>query len=362
MVPGRRRAGWRRGMAARNSARNGLQDRLRRCFARLRNHAALARVGTGLPRPAARASNRWRRSAGARQEPEARCWQHAGLVGRRGVRVHEAARDRATALRAMAAKVFDHVSDRRPRFARRREHVSMEAIAEDLAALPRERAVHGSRDPHREPLHAAAQPRRVLGFDDQMQMVPLNRIVDDPKPRPVRARQQSAAHPTVQHAQRRYLGEHAHRRMDRPATVQRRPLVARHQRARSVRLPSCALPSPTPANLLSQRKTELRASRHAFVSTVFGDGCQHVSANSRFILQVILQNTHRKSSCKTVPHRSCLSSRPTSTQPALQSIPRQHSARPPAIPPTVRSHSSSPRPAPARSASARPLPPTARPP
>ena len=46
------------------------------------------------------------------------------------------------------------------------------------APPPLERPVHRERDPRRDRLHATAQCVVVVGFHDQMQVVPLDRLVN----------------------------------------------------------------------------------------------------------------------------------------------------------------------------------------
>jgi hypothetical protein len=69
-------------------------------------------------------------------------------------------------------------------------------VAPHLAARATEHSlVHAHRDPHGEAAHAVRERRGVFGFDDEMDVVRLNRVVRDAEAAAVRV-----AHRLLQHA------------------------------------------------------------------------------------------------------------------------------------------------------------------
>jgi hypothetical protein len=79
----------------------------------------------------------------------------------------------------MVPEILDHVPDRIRHFPQRLHDMCVEAICEYLSD-PSGDPVEGAREANREPLDGAREHRRVIGLDDEVQMVPLNRVVHDP--------------------------------------------------------------------------------------------------------------------------------------------------------------------------------------
>ncbi len=76
--------------------------------------------------------------------------------------------------------VLKHIEQRSARLARGLELMCMVAVGEDGAAVS-QCAMDRARHANREPLHAARKGLLVRGLDDQMQMIRLNRKVNDAK-------------------------------------------------------------------------------------------------------------------------------------------------------------------------------------
>jgi hypothetical protein len=81
-------------------------------------------------------------------------------------------------------EVRQHVSHRVRDFAPRPQHVLMVAIGKDRTAPPKTR-VQGLRHADSEPLHRSSERRRALALHDQVEVIPLNGRVDDPRPEPL---------------------------------------------------------------------------------------------------------------------------------------------------------------------------------
>src|SRR3954447_16776062 len=62
---------------------------------------------------------------------------------------------------------------------RAREIAAVVAVAPDATPSAPERGVEEAIGAHREALHAASERVVVVGFDDEMQMVVLDRVLDD---------------------------------------------------------------------------------------------------------------------------------------------------------------------------------------
>jgi hypothetical protein len=90
----------------------------------------------------------------------------------------------------MLAKVLQHVHERVPDLARSAEHVRMVAPVPD-APSPPQQPIDRSRHADGEPLYAAREPRRLVRFDQQVEMIGLNAVVKEtegiPRSRPKRA-------------------------------------------------------------------------------------------------------------------------------------------------------------------------------
>jgi len=82
--------------------------------------------------------------------------------------------------RAMLAAVHQYVDERVADRARRGERAGMKPVPPHGSAAA-ERAVDRPRDADGEAPHPAAQSPRIIGFDDEMEMVVLDREMNDPE-------------------------------------------------------------------------------------------------------------------------------------------------------------------------------------
>jgi len=84
-------------------------------------------------------------------------------------------------LTRVTAGVEEHVHEGIAKLPRTREVPAVIAFAPE-APSPRRQSVHEHRDTGGESLHAARQGDRVVGFDDEVKVVRLDREVKDAKP------------------------------------------------------------------------------------------------------------------------------------------------------------------------------------
>src|SRR5262249_53193174 len=89
-------------------------------------------------------------------------------------------------------EVHQDINDRMPDRPRRSECALVVAIAPDGAAAT-ERAIDGPREPDRESAHPRREKRAVICFDDEVNVIVLDRVMDDPEP-PVRGGGKRAAY------------------------------------------------------------------------------------------------------------------------------------------------------------------------
>jgi hypothetical protein len=78
----------------------------------------------------------------------------------------------------MLSKIGEHIRKRTPRRARTREHAPVPAIRPQLAPS-RNEAIDGASDAHRQPAHSAGKRVLVVCFHQEMEVVGLNRKLDD---------------------------------------------------------------------------------------------------------------------------------------------------------------------------------------
>jgi len=81
----------------------------------------------------------------------------------------------------MLAGVVQDVDERVTDFARRPQDASVIAVREDFPATT-VKTIEPLRDADREPLDAARERARVVRLGDQVQVVRLNRVLDEPEP------------------------------------------------------------------------------------------------------------------------------------------------------------------------------------
>jgi phage protein D len=75
------------------------------------------------------------------------------------------------------SRVLKHVDQRRAHLARRAQRAGVVAVAEDTTGAT-QKPVERSRDAHEQSLHAARERAPVGGLDDQVQVVRLDRMVN----------------------------------------------------------------------------------------------------------------------------------------------------------------------------------------
>jgi hypothetical protein len=80
----------------------------------------------------------------------------------------------------MAARVEEHIANRIPDLPRRPQHVDVAAIDEHTAGAVKD-AVHAARKACGDRLEPARQITRTACLDDHVDVVSLNRIVNEPK-------------------------------------------------------------------------------------------------------------------------------------------------------------------------------------
>jgi len=81
--------------------------------------------------------------------------------------------------------VVQHVDERVAQLGRRLQDPLVKALGEDLAlAVPE--SVQGASDADQQALHATGEGDAVLGFDDEVQVVGLHRVVQKAKPESLR--------------------------------------------------------------------------------------------------------------------------------------------------------------------------------
>jgi len=96
-------------------------------------------------------------------------------------------------LARVAPIVADHIANGIGDLPARLQHVRVVAVGEHGAG-PSEVAVQPPRDPHTKPLHSAREPDRVLGLDDEMQVIALDGVVRDAHPIALRSIPKRAQH------------------------------------------------------------------------------------------------------------------------------------------------------------------------
>ena len=81
---------------------------------------------------------------------------------------------------SVSSPVEQHIPDRIPDLARRLQHPHVIPVRQELAA-PRERPLCRPHHPHGNRLHSPSQCVAALGLDNEMGMVPQERVVHQPK-------------------------------------------------------------------------------------------------------------------------------------------------------------------------------------
>jgi len=92
--------------------------------------------------------------------------------------------------RAVLESILQDIDEHIPHLARPGERAPMPTIRPKPAAA-KEQAIHASRYAHHEPTHARPERRSACGFDDQVRVIVLDRIVHDPEVRGIAVAQRA---------------------------------------------------------------------------------------------------------------------------------------------------------------------------
>ena len=113
---------------------------------------------------------------------------------RRRERLHELAllAESRDALGRMPARIEQHVGERIPHLLRRLQQAQVISLEEHRPGAP-QRPVHRAREPRRKRHHPAPERIAIVGLDDQVRVIVLDRVVDEPEIR--RARRPSGTTP-----------------------------------------------------------------------------------------------------------------------------------------------------------------------
>jgi hypothetical protein len=184
-------------------------------------------------------------------------------------------REATEAFGKVAAGVQEDVRERVPDFVRRRERARVEAIGEDGAAAA-EGAPRCARDAGGDGLHAAAEGDAVARFDDQVDVVGLDRVVDEAEAPALAGAREAAldlAHADGA-AQRRESRSRLQRDVERRASRECGSRRVGHRRARLPRAPgSRAATAPAARGAKIERElSSIRSHDTSFASRCDGSG------------------------------------------------------------------------------------------
>ena len=157
----------------------------------------------------------------------------------------------------MTARIEKHVSQRMPHLARRAEDVEVKTICQHAARSP-EHAIHRPGQARGNGFHPASKLSLACCLDQQVNVIALNRIVNQPEA-PAVARRSEAAFLLANelHAsQRRQPAPHLQRDVTRKARRERTPRAMRMSRARAA-LAARTRASSTPARALAKSELQL---------------------------------------------------------------------------------------------------------
>ncbi len=179
-------------------------------------------------------------------------------------------------------------------FARRPQQMMMVAIGEHRSAMSRH-PIDGSREPRPDRLHAASERRLIGSLDDEMRVIPLERVVHEPKPRPLapyRERPLDLAHDRYR-PERRHACPHSQRHVRR----QRPPEpLAREMSHGGIRpgLPPGTGTRTTPAGPRPQRQCELARSTSHLNRAMFypNDGKDQAKTSSEDYRDALASGGH----------------------------------------------------------------------
>ena len=157
----------------------------------------------------------------------------------------------------MAARIEEAVGQRVPHFPWRAQHVQVVTVGEHAAAAT-EGSIHGSRKARANRFHARCEIARAPRLYDRVQMIVLNRIVNEPEAPALARRCEAALELTdeLRAAQRRNAAPHLQRDVARKTGGERRTSTPRMTRIQTGLAPGTRA-SSTPARCFSQIEIEL---------------------------------------------------------------------------------------------------------
>jgi len=145
-------------------------------------------------------------------------------------------------------EVLEHVPDGVRGLPHRLQDVRVIAVREHLPRPPSE-AVQGARQTNRKTLNGARERAWLLAFDNQVQVIALDRVVHDAHPKAVIHRSQRVLDraSAAERAEEAHAGQQPHRHVHRVRCRESGPAKVRDPCLRRVRLAACAfaLAAPT---------------------------------------------------------------------------------------------------------------------
>jgi hypothetical protein len=160
------------------------------------------------------------------------------------------------------SRVQQHVRERSPHLAWRAEHAVVVAAVENRSTAAKD-AVDRPRETRSDALQPIAERMNALRLDQQVDVVVLERVVDDPEARTARDLTERALHLAHQphRSQGRHVGEDAHRHQAWQAPGKPHSPSMPHARPGSG-LASRARPRAAPARRHREIQLELSTTRH----------------------------------------------------------------------------------------------------
>ena len=154
-------------------------------------------------------------------------------------------------------RIQQDVAQRTMDLARRRQHSHMITTGEHPAAPPC-KTVHRAREAGGDRHQSPTERRTIVGFDDQMRVVPLQRVVHQPESRPLTAVGEALLDlmHQIDRPQRRQVGKQSQRHVRRQRSTKVRPGEMTHRRA-VPGFPARTLAPSTPGPPRGQLKSEL---------------------------------------------------------------------------------------------------------
>jgi len=159
----------------------------------------------------------------------------------------------------VAARVQQDIAKGVVHLPRCRQHLEVIAFGEHAPAAIRN-PIDGTREPRADRLHPASERITVGRLDDQVRVIPLQRVVYEPKPRPSATRRERSFDLVDDRdgAQRRNVRTETERDVRRQRPPKRRTRTVSHLRAFAL-LAAGVFPRPAPPPRRLQRESKLVA-------------------------------------------------------------------------------------------------------